>query len=308
VAGFSMGGTGALEYASRHPNLFVAVGGFSGLAHTTEPEDPYEGAVTEPQPGTGSPGPAYGGHAPRPYRTPDDANSGCNNSSNQWGDRVNDAVIWHGHNPADLASNLRGTKVYVGNGNGTPCDPLDPLDRPTIVEPGEAATLVMNQDFAAAARAAHVDVTTNFYGCGVHTMRYAERNLHAFWPIMVAAFGSPPRKTFDQRAIEPDFSVWGWAFHADPRRALEFLEVRNASKRGFALTGSGTETVVTGRLYNPGRRVIVHGALPAAARADRKGRLRLRVDLGPAHTERQFRAGGSQPSFVTRVVRIDLVG
>jgi hypothetical protein len=147
-------------------------------------------------------------------------------------------------------------------------------------------------------------VTTDFYGCGVHTMRYAERDLHKFWPLMIRAFGRSAPGRFGYRATDPDFSVWGWTFDADRRRALEFLEVRGASKQGFTLTGSGTENVVTGRLFAPGRRVAVTGALPAVARAGRKGRLRLRIDLGPAHTDPQFDPTDSHPDFVTRVVRL----
>jgi S-formylglutathione hydrolase FrmB len=305
VAGFSMGGIGALAYAARHPDLFVATGGFSALAHITIPEDAYRGApASSPRTDAGSPGPRSAGRPRSPYRTPDDAKSGCDNGSNQWGDRNSDATNWHGHNPTDLVSNLRGATVYVASGNGTPCDPLDPVDRPTIIEPGDAGTLVMSQDFAAAAENAHVPVTTDFYGCGVHTMRYAERDLHRFWPLMTKAFGSRAPAAFDYRSTEPDFWVWGWAFHADTQRAPEFLEVRGASKNGFTLTGSGTENVVTGRLFAPGRRVAVTGALPAVARAGRKGRLRLRVDLGPAHTEKQFTPTDSHPDFVTRIVRL----
>jgi hypothetical protein len=50
--------------------------------------------------------------------------------------------------------------------------------------------------------------------------------------------------------------------------------------------------------------VDVSGALPAVARAGRKGRLRLRVDLGPAHSDKQFAPLDSHPDFVTRVVRL----
>lgn len=309
VAGFSMGGDGALEYATRHPSLFVAVGGFSPLAHMTTPEPAYGGApASDGRFGAGSPRSFFAGRRQLPYRTPDDDMSGCSNSSNQWGDRNRDSTVWHAHDPTDLASNLRGMTVYVASGNGTPCDALDPVDRPNFVEPGDAATLAMSKAFAAAAQAAHVAVTTDFYGCGVHTMRYAERDLHHFWPLMVGAFGRASPRSFDHRAADPDFALWGWTFHADPRRALEFLEVRHASRAGFTLTGSGTESVVTGRLFAPGRRVAVSGALPAVARAGRAGRLRLRVDLGPAHTSPQFRPTDSHPHFVTRVVRLTPTG
>jgi hypothetical protein len=76
------------------------------------------------------------------------------------------------------------------------------------------------------------------------------------------------------------------------------------SRRGFKVTGSGTETIVTPRLFKRGRRVAVKGALPRVAVAGKGGRLRLRVDLGAAHTQDQFSSGSSQPSFVTRNVRL----
>jgi len=136
----------------------------------------------------------------------------------------------------------------------------------------------------------------------VHTMRYAERDLHAFWPVMLDAFGSPAPASFDYRGVDPDISVWGWTFHADPHRAPEFLEIRGAGPSGLTLTGSGTETVVTAAMFRPHQPVTVSGAQPEAARADAEGWLTIRVDLGPPHTEEQFSPGSSQPDFVTRVV------
>lgn len=307
VAGFSMGAGGALAYAGRHPHLFAAVGGFSAVAHTTVPEEPYVGApASDPKSGAGSPGPRYHGRTPPPYRTPDDANSGCDNNANQWGDRNDDAGFWHGHNPADLVANMRPLgAVYVASGNGTPCSPIDLIDRATYIEPGDAATLALSRQFAQAGRAQGVRVTTDFYGCGLHTMRYGERDLHVFWPIMTKAFGTKPPARWSHHAVDPDFFVWGWKFRADPKRADEFLEIRKASRAGFTLTGSGTENVITARYFKPGQRVFVTGALPARARAGKHGRVRLRVDLGPAHTDPQFTAAGdSHPAFVTRVVSL----
>src|SRR3954471_1717818 len=304
VAGFSMGGYGALLYAARHPDLFSVVGGFSPISHLTIPDQPYQGAPADnAETDAGSPGPAFADR-PRPYRTPDDANSGCNGGSKQWGSGVRD-IQWHARNPADLASNLRTTSVYVASGNGVPCGPEDPIDRPTYeFEPGDAGTLVMARDyFDPAARAAGAHVTEDFYGCGVHTMRYAERDLHAFWPLMLAAFGGAPPANFAYRSADPDFSVWNWTFHADPKRAAEFLEVRDAGVHGLTLTGSGTETVITAGMFRPGQTVAVGGALPANAVADADGRLTLRVDLGAPHAEAQLTRQG-QPTFVTRVVTL----
>jgi S-formylglutathione hydrolase FrmB len=308
VAGFSMGGYGALLYAARHPDLFTAAGGFSPLSHITIPDQPYAGApASDPKTDAGSPGPAFGGRA-RGYRTPDDEHSGCNGGSNQWGGGVRD-IRWHERNPADLVSNLRGVSVYVASGNGVPCSPDDLTDRPTFIEQGDAGTLVMTRDYyVPAARAAGVHVVDDFYGCGVHTMRYGERDLHAFWPVMLSAFGGPgPPRTFDHRSADPDFAVWNWTFHADPKRGAEFLEVRGAGAGGFTLTGSGTETVITPDMFRPGQSVAVRGALPAKAVADADGRLTLRVDLGAPHSQEQF-SGPGQPSFATRVVRFEPVG
>jgi S-formylglutathione hydrolase FrmB len=303
VAGFSMGGYGALLYAARHPDLFAAAGGFSPISHITIPDPPYQGApASDPKTDQGSPGPAFGGRS-HPYRTPDDENSGCKGGSGQWGSGVRD-IRWHERNPADLVSNLRGVSVYVASGNGVACGPDDLTDRPNFIAQGDAGTLVMTRDYyVPAARSAGVDVTDDFYGCGVHTMRYAERDLHAFWPLMLDAFGRSPRPgTSDYRSADPDFGVWNWTFHADPKRAPEFLEVRGAGTGGFTLTGSGTETVVTPDMFRPGEAVAVQGALPANAVADADGRLTLRVDLGSAHADEQF-SGPAPPSFVTRVVR-----
>ena len=305
VAGFSMGGYGALLYAARRPDLFAVAGGFSALADITVPQAPYSGpSDAEVRKGAGSPEQAYGGPVPPAYKTPDDSKSGCDNGSKQWGDGAQD-VTWHGLNPADLASNMRGQTVYVASGDGVPCGPDDPIDRPTFIEPGDAGALVMSRDyFGPAASAGGAHVVTDFYGCGVHTMKYGQRDLHQFWPVMTKAFGSRAAKPFAYRAVDRDFTVWGWTFHADRDRAAEFLELRRVSRRGLQVTGSGTETVITSRLFKPGRRVAVKGALPRTVVAGKRGRLTLRVDLGPAHTEDQFTQGSAPPSFVTRNVRL----
>jgi S-formylglutathione hydrolase FrmB len=306
VAGFSLGGLGAAEYAARHPDLFSVMGSFSGLDHLTLPEAPYAGAPpTAARHDAGSPGPAFGGRPARPYRPPDDAGSGCGPSNGSaYGDRVRDAVVWHDHNPADLASNLRGVAVYLEAGNGVPCDATELTGQPSFAFGIEPGIRVMIQAFDGALTRAGVPHDTVLASCGLHSQESAQRDLHAFWPFMARSFGRAAPGRFDYRTADPDFSVYGYAFHADPRRALEFLEVRGASASGLTLTGSGTETVVTPPAFRPSEPVTVSGARPARATADADGRVTLRVDLGAPQTTAQFSPGAPSPSFVTRVVTL----
>ena len=91
VAGLSMGGLGAMDYAARHPGLFVAAASYSGVLDTRQ---------------SGSP------------------------ATNLWGELPAQADVWAAHNPYDLAVGLRGTELYVSYGNGEP-GPLDPAEAPT---------------------------------------------------------------------------------------------------------------------------------------------------------------------------------
>jgi len=84
VAGLSMGGFGAMSYAARHPDLFVAAAAFSGAVDTNNPLDI---AVT--------------GDAP-------------------FGPRATQEIRWRGRNPWDLAENLRGLRLIVRTGDGEP--------------------------------------------------------------------------------------------------------------------------------------------------------------------------------------------
>jgi S-formylglutathione hydrolase FrmB len=303
VAGFSLGGFGAMHYAARHPDLFVAAASFSGLVHLTTPEDPYRGAASEPRPGAGEPGAAYGGRPAPRYEPPTDAGSGCQSNGSAFGDRTGDAVVWHDHNPTDLASNLRGLSLYVGAGDGVPCDDEAGMS-PSLLFGAEPGALEMSRALDGALTAAGVAHTTAFAPCGLHSMVSAEHHLEAFWPQMMRAFqGKPPPVRFDHRTADPDFAVWGWTFHADRQRAMEFLEARGITRHGLTLTGSGTETIVTPRLFRRRQLVQVTGARPGPlARADRRGRLTLTVDLGPPHARAQFGAGDAPPEFVTRRV------
>jgi S-formylglutathione hydrolase FrmB len=84
VAGLSMGGFGAMSYAARHPDRFVAAAAFSGAVDTNNPLDI---AITGDEP---------------------------------FGPRATQEIRWRARNPWDLAENLRGLRLVVRTGDGQP--------------------------------------------------------------------------------------------------------------------------------------------------------------------------------------------
>ena len=90
VAGYSMGGFGALSYAARHPDLFSVAASFSGAVDSNyaplEPLFEYQ-------------------------RTP------AGNPA-VWGPRDTQEARWRAHNPWDLAAQLSSTHILLFTGNG----------------------------------------------------------------------------------------------------------------------------------------------------------------------------------------------
>jgi hypothetical protein len=83
------------------------------------------------------------------------------------------------------------------------------------------------------------------------------------------------------------YSVYGWTV-AMHRTAREFSTLGQASCHGFALSGSGTATVLTPSCYRRGARYDVtlsgtRGSSSAVVRAHRDRRLALTVPLGPSN-------------------------
>lgn len=164
VAGLSMGGLGALDYAARHPDQFRAVAAFSAVADTRLSAQESAGwlaLVAAESPTTVDP-------------------------HDLWGDPVTDAAVWAGHNPYDLAARLRGRPVFLSCGTGVP-GPLDPPGTP----PNRIESQLIRENEALAARlrtlgvAAHVDL----YGPGTHSWPYWQRELHRAWPMLASALG-----------------------------------------------------------------------------------------------------------------------
>jgi S-formylglutathione hydrolase FrmB len=281
IAGLSMGGFSAVSLAARHPDLFVAAGSFSGAVDTN-----YSPAQAVVQ------GEAFADGG----TTPDAI----------WGPRAVDEIYWRAHNPWDLAGNLRGMALSIRTGNGEP-GPYDTPGRPT--DPIEVGVHEMSVSFHDRLAALAIPHVWDDYGPGTHTWPYWQRDLRADLPRFMAAFAhpAPAPSPFTYVSAEPSYDVFGWHV-ALQRSATEFSALADASARGFTMRGSGSASVVTARLYEPGSvhaLTLVRGGSRSelSERADRDGRLRLEVPLGPSNPGQQYRPGTLETrTFSTRVI------
>ena len=279
LLGGSMGGFGAMSYAARHPDMFAAAISISGAVDTNY-------FVADPIITTG---PIFDLRPP----------------TSVFGPRLTEEIRWRGHNPVDLAENLRGMHLQVRTWNGLPGNGQEGFDVT------ERVVHEMSVSFHRKLDELRIPHQWADYGPGGHTFEYARVTLaDALSQLRAVIDDLPPApKPFDFVAIEPRFSVWGWSFAADPARALEFTRITGASRRGLTLTGSGATEVTTGPYFRRVRRVQVDvaGAVQSV-RPDRRGRITFTVGLGAPHAHAQYSArarlaGQASPGyFETRTV------
>lgn len=306
VAGASTSAFSAMHLAARHPDRFAAAGSFDGPPDSTF--------------GLGAVGIPFFFLIVERYGLLEDC-GGDVTGPGLWGYPATDEVWWRDANPADLAANLRGMALYVGAGNGQPCDAEDVRGLPEPQQdtpPGTAPVFQLSGPYEAtssrslvrALQRERVPHTADTERCGLHSWRYWNRQLHDFWPIMEHAFGVAPPGAFDHRRAAAGFTAWGWTFAADPDRAPEFLDIRGAAPTGVTLTGSGLTTVTTAAYFTPHQPVqVTVGTLSQRLFAGDDGRLTFTVDLGPAHQGQQYRAENllaeAMPGYLTtRTVRL----
>ncbi|MGH9186259.1 MAG: alpha/beta hydrolase [Acidimicrobiales bacterium] len=278
VGGLSMGGFGSMTYASRHPDLFVAAASFSGAVDIADLLEA-EGLALEL----------------------------LFNGTAIWGDYLNHQVNWRGHNPPDLATNLRWTALRLRTGTGVAC-----LGDQPAAGTLEAGVFLMYTGFVARLAVAGIQPDAEARLCGTHEWHYWDADLGAWLPNLMGIFADPPPApaAFDYRSAESAFSVWGWSFTAR-RPVQEFVDLRAVSRAGLTATGSGVLDVVTPPVYESGRAYRLAtaaggtltvpvailptlGALPPSPGptqeviADKDGRLTFAVDLAPPHAADQY--------------------
>jgi diacylglycerol O-acyltransferase/trehalose O-mycolyltransferase len=147
IAGLSMGGLGAMDYAARHPGTFRAAASYSGLLHPLGDARALFGL--------------FGDYTSDPLAI--------------WGDPTEDRAQWAAHDPAELAGRLRGVRLFVSSGNGGGRDPI------------EATTYRESRAFVARLHKLHVPVRTHLYRGGAHDWPYWQRELHRSLPLLLGA-------------------------------------------------------------------------------------------------------------------------
>jgi S-formylglutathione hydrolase FrmB len=271
VLGISMGGYGAMMFAAHRPDLFVAAASLSGAVDSNLPAN---GAVL-------SISPTFQGAQPDAI----------------YGPRATQEVRWRGHNPTDLAGNLRSLDLQVRSANGVPNPGIgeNPASADTVSCVIEGGVYMASVDLHNTLDDLRIPHLWKDYGAGCHTKANFTRELADTFRTFTKVLADPPPAptSFDYMSIKPSFDVWGWHVSADPKRALEFMQLDRVSARGLTLTGSGTTTVTTPPLFRRVKCVDIQGASPAIARPDSSGRIRFTVDLGAPDADQQYTIGAS---------------
>jgi diacylglycerol O-acyltransferase/trehalose O-mycolyltransferase len=147
IAGLSMGGLGAMDYAARRPRMFRAAASFSGVLHPLGVPRFWLGLFSQ-------------------YTS---------DPNEVWGDPDSDRANWRRHDPTTLLPALKGLPLFVsaGDGRGAKRDAI------------EAEVGAESRAFARRARALHVPLHAELYPGGTHDWPYWQRELHRALPLLL---------------------------------------------------------------------------------------------------------------------------
>ena len=153
IAGFSMGGYGAMEYAARQPGMFRFAASYSGALNPS------------------------GDSAFQQVGGPPDM---------LWGARGGQADVWTAHDPTVNAEALRGTALYVAYGNGE----IGPLDTGQVASQDQSIEReigIEGDAFVQRLADLKIPVTVDAYGAGTHNSPYTERDFQRSFPLILKA-------------------------------------------------------------------------------------------------------------------------
>lgn len=209
IAGLSMGGEGAMFYASQRPGYFGSAAAFSGPLSIQR--STYQEAF---EAGTGQDREAI------------------------FGDPEAQEFYWRGHNPKALAGNLRHTRLYVAAGDGVP-NPARPEELTNTF--GQAAEAELGQhaaEFANAAEAAGAPVAYEPHQ-GIHDWPYWRADLVN--AIEWGFFRRPPRprRSWSYETVARTGEAWGIRFRFTPPPS----DVVALEREGARLRGAGSGEV-----------------------------------------------------------------
>ncbi|ORM38211.1 esterase [Williamsia sp. 1135] len=172
IAGISMAGTSVFQLALKEPDLYQAVGSYSGCAMTSDVE-----------------GQAY-------VRLTVEIRGG-GNTVNMWGPPTDPELVRN--DPYVNAEKLRGKAIYISNGSGLPGE-HDVIDGPGINGNGaklteqiavgaiiETATNNCTYKMRDRLRALNILATVDLRDTGTHSWGYWQDDLHKSWPMISAA-------------------------------------------------------------------------------------------------------------------------
>jgi len=266
VAGLSQGGFGSATYAARHPDMFVTAATFSGA-----PDIDYN--------------PAVAAAATEVIEYTASFLDGVQAEA-MFGSRATNEINWQGHDPAQLATNLRGVDLwlYTATGAPGPLDPPVPNPAGTGIETlTHASTMSFYQRLEQLGISSHLDD----YVFGTHSFPYWARDLQQYIGPLMQIFANPPGppQAISYASIDTSWSQWDWSVSLQRAAAQEFSFLSAARPEGFTLTGTGTASVTTPTFYRPksAHTVTMSGASghrTSEATADTSGRLQLNIPLG----------------------------
>lgn len=263
IAGLSNGGYGALHFAAKAPDLFVAAGSMSGNVGARG----MGGLGTPVAPGV---------------------------QAQEAG------AYYYGNVPISLVPNLDPVDLIIDWGATCTSDVAVDACATFAFEQSFRGD---NQAFNARLKTDGYTGKVDYREAeGSHAWRWwtkwlRERDMPFFWPRLAdpepasaPQVRSPLPATFRYKSIAPGFDIFGYEVTMQ-RPAREFFELRNVSKGGLQAVGSGIANIATAPRYVPGGRYRISGSGPETeVTADGLGRLRFAVDLGAPHQYEQFTA------------------